>query len=190
MNGKYMGGSNVIMITFGDLDSLPYPDKFSTAISNCERVLECVTMITTVGLDNKINERHLMSMERSCLFSTRNTTYYEAKAMWLGREENREGNREDTNPPGEYSLTAIGSMTEQIARLQADTSNRENIKFFIQYIKKEMKIMRLQMASEEEWECTNDARQGKTHNHRSYAAHHHTDVLTSVFDTAMSFSQR
>ena len=71
---KYMGGSNVVMITIGDLDKLPYPDKFSTAISNYERVLECVTMITMVGLDNKINERHLMSMERSCLFSTRKTT--------------------------------------------------------------------------------------------------------------------
>ena len=117
-------------------------------------------------------------MERSCSFSTKKTTYYEAKATWLGRQEYREGNREDKNPPGESSLTAICSMTEQIARLQADTSNRENIKFVIQYIKKEMKIMRLQMASEEEWECTNDARQGKTHTHGSYAAHHHTETTS------------
>ena len=58
-NEKYLGGTNVVMITFGDLDKLPDPKQFSTAISNCERVLECMIIITTVGLDNKINERHL-----------------------------------------------------------------------------------------------------------------------------------
>ena len=42
----------------------------------------------------------------------------------------------------------IGDMTHQIANLQADTSNKENISFFVHYIKKEMIIMRLQLASE------------------------------------------
>ena len=32
------------------------------------------------------------------------------------------------------------------------------------------------MASEEEWECTNDA--SETHNHRNYAAHHHTETTS------------
>ena len=53
MNGKYLGGKHVVM------NKLPYPNKFSTAISNCERVMECVIMITTVGFDNKINEQHV-----------------------------------------------------------------------------------------------------------------------------------
>ena len=67
MNGKYLAGTNVVRITFGDLSKLPKPYKFSTAISNCEKVLECVIMITRVGIDNKINEHHLTTMEERCL---------------------------------------------------------------------------------------------------------------------------
>ena len=139
----------MVMITFGDLDKLPYPDIFSKAISNCERVLECVTIITPVGLNNNINERHLTSMESCCLFSMRKTTYYEAKATWLSREENLEENRVNTSPPGESSLTAtpnvqtyvttdqtrtgaIGSMTKkidsrQIHRIEKTSNSSFNI---------------------------------------------------------------
>ena len=104
MNGKYLGRTNVVMITFGDLDKLPYPNKFSTAISNCERVLECVIMITTVGLDNKINERLLTSMERSCMVIRRETEYYEAKATGLGGEDNYVGTGDEDTPSRRAAL--------------------------------------------------------------------------------------
>ena len=35
MNGKYLAGTNVVMISFGDLNKLPNPNKFFTAIGNC-----------------------------------------------------------------------------------------------------------------------------------------------------------
>ena len=180
MNGKYLAGTNVVMITFGDLNKLSNPNKFSTAISNCEKVLECVIMITTVGLDNKINENHLTTMEERCLVLKRRTTYYEAKATWLGRDEiyvsERDdilavaetparrasvGDRESAAPAADRTRSGgIGDMTQQIANLQADTSNKENIKFFVHYIKKEMRIMRLQLASEGELEHYPNTRQG------------------------------
>ena len=42
MNYKYLAGTNVVRITFGDLSKLLKPYKFYTAISNCEKVLECI----------------------------------------------------------------------------------------------------------------------------------------------------
>ena len=87
--------TNVVMITFGDLYKLSYPNKFSAAISNCERVLECVIMITTVGLDNKINEQHLTIMEGRCLTTRKRTGYFEAQATWLGRDKMYVSGRDD-----------------------------------------------------------------------------------------------
>ena len=137
-------------------------------------------MITTVGLDNKINENHLTTMEERCLVLKRRTTYYEAKATWLGRDEiyvsERDdilavaetparrasvGDREPAAPAADRTRSGgIGDMTQQIANVQADTSNKENIKFFVHYIKKEMRIMRLQLASEGELEHYPNTRQG------------------------------
>ena len=51
-------------------------------------------------------------------------------------------------------------MTMQIANLQAYTTNTENVKFFVFYIKKEMRIMRLQMEAEGETESRSGGRQG------------------------------
>ena len=127
-------------------------------------------------------------MERSCLVNRRKTAYYKSKATWLGRDDNYVGTRDKNNPPGraitdtppsaqtnsgtiQTRTGAICNMTEQIARLQADMSNRENIKFFIQYITKEMKIMRLRMASEGEREYRPGTRQGGSNSERSYATH-------------------
>ena len=137
-------------------------------------------MMTTVGLDNKINEHHLTTMEETCLFLNRKTAYYKAKATWLGQDEVYASGRDDIlagagTPPRRASLGdrepaapaadrtrsgGIGDMTQQIVNLQADTSNKENINFFVHYIKKETRIMRLQLASEGELEHYPNTRQG------------------------------
>ena len=54
VSGKYLGGTDIVRITFGDVDKLHNPNRFAIAVSNCEKVIECVTMITNVGLSNRI----------------------------------------------------------------------------------------------------------------------------------------
>ena len=34
MNGKYLGGTDIVRITFGDVDKLPNPNRFAIAVSN------------------------------------------------------------------------------------------------------------------------------------------------------------
>ena len=65
-----------------------------------------------------------------------------------------EGGADRTKPGG------IGDMTQQISNLQADTSNKENINFFVFYVNKEMKIMRLKMEAQGEIEYRSGGRQG------------------------------
>ena len=90
---------------------------FTAAISNCERMLECLTETTTSALVNKINKKDINLITRMCLVPRRRKAYHEAKIVWQKQRDNQ--------------------------TRKADTD------FCIQYVKKEMHIMKLQLAPEE-----------------------------------------
>ena len=145
LNTKIQTNENADLIedTFEDLSKLPKPYKFSTALDNCEKVLECVITISKVGLKDKINEHHIKTMGERCLVPKRKTAYYEAKAMWLEQDElyvtgrghiitgagmnPRRASLEDREPAAptaDTRLGGIGDITQPTANLQTETSTK------------------------------------------------------------------
>ena len=87
---------------------------FTAAITNCERILECLTETTTSAVANKIDKEDINLITRMYLVPKRRKAYHKAKIVWQKQR---------------YNHTR-----------KADTD------FCIQYVKKEMKIMKLQLA--------------------------------------------
>ena len=178
MNSKYLGGTDIVKVTFGDVDKLPNPNRFVVAVANCEKVIECVTMIRNVGLSNRIDVTHLKNMETKCMLHKRRTAYYEAKNRYLveknedgissplglTRRGSDAGGRSSTpapeTPAGDVTRGRIADMTSNIAKMQENTTNAENVNFFMNYIHMEMRTMRLQMDAEGETEYRGNPRQG------------------------------
>ena len=63
-------------------------------------------------------------------------------------------------PAGDVTRGRITDMTKNTAKMQDDTSNAENVTFFMTYIKMEMRTMRLQMDAEGETDYRGNSRQG------------------------------
>ena len=128
LNSKYTGRTNVDHAKHWGMDKLTYPKRFTATISNCE----CLTETTTSDLANKIDKKDITLMTRICLVPKRKKAYYEARVMWLERNNNQKRTRDKNSQAREAATSTSRSHPVIQQTTRAGTGVRSS-RFFIQY---------------------------------------------------------